>query len=362
MINTDQISPQVLKNCDISDAKHAGLYSICSLALRLRDLYKWEKRLDPWVEKDSSEILEWIGLKEDLWTHLDGHHYSRLFIDGKYFDPFDTVNINNMLAPLGILYGAGYATSLKPTFFLAVIEKELTIENIQVFVLGRELARDLLTLPALSQDGQVVFRKESARLFLWDQLVYLKKSGQPFLWYALKKCGIETTNPKILRQHLTSLLDFYQYTYIYHELGEIKDSDFDTNLWREIIAAYPHSIVEYFARTIKDLLADTNAFGTLHHMVREQKDISLGLYAAFFDGLARSLFPELREAFKYFSMSGDWEEIKKAVTIGYDTARRNTDMMIDLYHESLDREDARWIEKKIESHIHRLQNHPQQKK
>ena len=65
-----EIASQVLENCSISDSRHAGLYSICGLALRLRDLYKWEKGLDPWVEKDSSEILEWIGKKEEKWEDL----------------------------------------------------------------------------------------------------------------------------------------------------------------------------------------------------------------------------------------------------------------------------------------------------
>ena len=58
---------QVLQNCDISDAYHSGLYSICGLALRLRDLYKWEQGLDPWDERDSSEILDWIESKENKW-------------------------------------------------------------------------------------------------------------------------------------------------------------------------------------------------------------------------------------------------------------------------------------------------------
>ena len=48
---------QVLHNCTISDSHHAGLYSICGLALRLRDLYKWEKGLDPWVAWLKERIL-----------------------------------------------------------------------------------------------------------------------------------------------------------------------------------------------------------------------------------------------------------------------------------------------------------------
>jgi len=37
MIEIDTFARQVLKNCEISDAQHAGLFSICGLALRLRD-------------------------------------------------------------------------------------------------------------------------------------------------------------------------------------------------------------------------------------------------------------------------------------------------------------------------------------
>ena len=60
----------VLNNCDVSDARHAGAYSICGLALRLRDLYKWENDLDPWIEKDSAQILDWIDAKEKKWETL----------------------------------------------------------------------------------------------------------------------------------------------------------------------------------------------------------------------------------------------------------------------------------------------------
>jgi len=71
MLNIDDITRQVLYNCDISYAYHAGLFSICGLALRLRDLYKWEKGLPAWEESDSSEVLEWIENKKlvdlNLW-------------------------------------------------------------------------------------------------------------------------------------------------------------------------------------------------------------------------------------------------------------------------------------------------------
>jgi hypothetical protein len=65
MININDITRQVLHNCDISDAYHAGMFSICGLALRLRDLYKWERGLPPWEESDSAKVLEWIEAKEN---------------------------------------------------------------------------------------------------------------------------------------------------------------------------------------------------------------------------------------------------------------------------------------------------------
>jgi hypothetical protein len=43
MFGLDSIVRQVKRNCRISDFHHAGLYSVCGLALCLRDLYTWER-------------------------------------------------------------------------------------------------------------------------------------------------------------------------------------------------------------------------------------------------------------------------------------------------------------------------------
>ena len=141
MIDQDNIARQVLRNCEISDARHAGLFSICGLALRLRDLYKWEKGLDPWVEKDSSQILDWIGNKEEEWEKIAETLYLNLSINGREYEPFDTATINAILEPHHLFYGAGYARSLKPTFFLAAIEDKSKARQYPVYTLGRELAR-----------------------------------------------------------------------------------------------------------------------------------------------------------------------------------------------------------------------------
>ena len=353
MMNSEieTITRQVLHNCDISDAQHAGLYSTCGLALRLRDLYKWEHRLDPWEEKDTSEILDWIGEKEALWEKLANAKHTPITIGGKDFDLFDISAINAILEPLGVKYGAGYAFSLKPTFFLAEIESKDRRNGYTVYTLGRELARDLLTLPALTQEQQILLRTDSARLFLWDQMAYIKKSGRPALRFALEHCGLKKQNPQEMQQHLPAILAAQKDNYIYHEIGELSDSSFDPDIWRELIAAFPHSPVELLARGLKDLLADTHLGGTLHYLVENRKPAGLGLYVAFLDGMLKELFPQLRSAFNHFTKKHNWRIIRRAAIDGHRHAKKVMSEMIDLFQTGQKKKQLRWAKNQIERRL-----------
>ncbi len=343
-----RLARQVLKNCEISDARHAGLYSICGLALRLRDLYKWEKGLQPWEEKDSSEILNWIAAKEQLWEKLAPKKYADISIGGKHYDPFNTAQINAVLEPNGILYGAGYAYSLKPTFFLAAIKNKAQTDGYTVYTLERELARDLLTLPVLSQDNSILLRTDSARLFLWDQISFIKKSGRPALRFALENCGLNNEDSQTLQHQLPIILAAQKDNFIYHEIGEMRDSTFDPVIWRELIAAFPHSPIELLARAVKDLLADTTQHGTLSYLVRNRKAAALGFYVAFQDGLIKELFPELREAFRGFTKTRDWRMIEEAVATGYRNARNFTEKMVDIFQTGKQNQQMQWAKDEIE--------------
>ncbi len=345
------ITQQVRRYCDISDAQHAGLYSTCGLALRLRDLYKWEHALDPWQEKDTSEILDWIGEKEALWETLHDATYADLMIEGNRYDPFDTPAINAALAPYGLFYGAGYAFRLKPTFFLAEIDHNSHRNGYPVLTLGRELARDLLTLPALTQDQRILLRTDSARLFLWDQLTYIKKSGRSTLRFALAHCGLKRQDPEALQKHLPAILAAQEDNYIYHEIGELRDATFDADIWRELIAAFPHSPVELLARGLKDLLADTHPDGTIHHLVAKRNLAGLGLYAAFMDGMLKELFPQLREAFNDFTKSRNWRMIKEAAFEGYRRAKDYSSEMIQIFKAGKQKEQMQWAKRHIECRL-----------
>lgn len=345
------LTRQVLQNCDISDATHAGLYSICGLALRLRDLYKWENRLPPWEERDSSEILDWIDAKETRWETFAENEYAPLTVCGQTFDPFDADGVNAVLEPHRIYYGAGYAHRLKPTFFLAEVENKTRLNGYKIYTLGRELARDLLTIPAMSQNDSVLLRQESAGLFLWDKIFYIKKSGRPALNFALEHLGIAEKDPTLLHRHLPKIFAAVKDTYIYHELGELQDASFDRESWREIVAAFPFSPVEFIARALKDLLADTCEFGTLHHIIQKRQSAGLAFYVAFIEGLAKEFFPEIGIAFQEFAGSEDWRAIEQAVAQGYQNAQKHTHMILDIYRLGRDKGDLEWSEVEIQKRI-----------
>ena len=348
VFDLDSIVSQIQQNCNISDSRHAGLYSICGLALRLRDLYKWEKGLDPWVERESTEILEWIASKEEQWGDLLELDFNELTIDGSRYDPFDSTGINGVLNPHGFFYGAGYVHSLKPSFFMGVLEDVKQVDGYTVYILGREFARDLLTIPALSQNNCIVVRQESAKLFLWDLMLFTKKSGREALNFGLKNYGLKRKDSEAVQRNLARISAAETETFLYHELGELRDTCFEPTIWKEIIATFPHTPIELLARSVKDILADTNEFGTLRHIVEKRKAASLGFYVAFFDGLRKELFPELTEAFKEFALTLSWPVIEEAIAIGYKTAKGYAKSLSSLFQQGKAKNDMKWVEKEIE--------------
>jgi hypothetical protein len=99
------------------------------------------------------------------------------------------------------------------------------------------------------------------------------------------------------------------------------------------------------------MLADTNEYGRLQYIAREEKRVSLALYVAFLDGLRKQLFPELNEAFREFVGTGNWGVIQDARLRGYDTARRHAEVITRLYRQGAERHDMAWAQKQIEEQL-----------
>ena len=351
MPDLDELIRDVRRNCDISDARHAGVFSVCGLALRLRDLFKWERGLAPWEEGDPAEVLDWIGVREEYWETLAGCDYAALRLDGRSWEPFDTAGVNSVLSARGLYYGAGYGRGLKPTFFLATVEDRREIEGCSVYVLGRERARDLQTLPALSQGRTILLRRESAHRFLWDQISYVAPSSRRELQAAMHACGITDYRPSALRNDLHQLLRVQEALHLHHEIGEIHETEFGQGLWQEIIATFPLTRVELLARRVKDLLADTHPSGTLRWVLRERSLAGLALHAAFADRVTRALFPGLTACLESVLLTGDWSAVSQAADAGHGAAARHAAAISEIFCDGKRRNDLSGVEARIERRL-----------
>jgi hypothetical protein len=305
----------VQRNCDISDARDNGIYSICTLVLKLRNLYKWEHGLEPWQEPASAELLEWIEARENFWKTIADKPFEPLPVNGLRINPWDADAVNTMLTDSGLVYGAGYGRSMKAVFFVAELLRQETVEGCPVLVLGREKATELASPFAMLQDGVITIRRSPLRLFFWDHIQDIRASSRISLLHALERYGVladGTLSQQAARQKLDAIVDGEIPMFIYHEVGEMLESTLDSDTLKTMIGSFPDSAIEFVGRAIKDILADTHPRGMISFIIREQREASLGFYAGFLDGVRKVLFPEMPAAFQQFLRDRDWQGIERA--------------------------------------------------
>ena len=303
-------------NCSISDARDNGIYSICTLVLKLRNLYKWEHGLEPWVEPDSPVLLDWIAAKEEYWESIHAEPFLPIPINDENIDPFLLSPVNSFLSGENLVYGAGYGRSMKAVFFMAEILEERFVEDCHTLILGKEKARELSSPFAMLQDGIIYIRKEPLRFFFWDQIQEINPScriamQQALASYGFIKDGCSLDRVKLIA-HFDEIIEEELDIFIYHEVGERQENMLDSHVLRNIIAAFPASALELLARAVKDILADTHPRGLLSHIAGKEKKSSLGFYISFLDGMRKILCPELTDAAKLFWDNGDWSLLERA--------------------------------------------------
>jgi hypothetical protein len=344
----------VKHNCDISDARDNGIYSICTLVLKLRNLYKWEKGLEPWQEPDSPVLLDWIAAKEEYWETIKDKPFSRIPINGEDVDPFLLTIINEYLSSGNHIYGAGYGRSMKAVFFIAEVLEGRTVEGCQTLILGEEKVRELSGPFAMLQDGVIYIRKEPLRFFFWDQIQEVNSSSRIAMQQALACYGLSNGACSSDRQKLIemfdTIIDQELEIFIYHEVGESQKNSLNSKVLKKTISAFPGSALELVARAVKDILADTHPKGLLCHILAREKKSSLGFYVSFLDGMRKHLFPEISEASQQFWESGDWSLIEKARqksrTRNEEIAGRLQQLSLRIDKDSPEKNQI-WVEKNV---------------
>lgn len=311
MRNLPQLASAVQRNCDISDARHAGDYGLCTFLLKMREYYRWENELPFAGTLPRDELGDWLKAREQAWDHIEGDAFAPLPLVRGELDPFEAEAANRELLPQGCVYGAGYGHLHKPVFFLGRLLRVEQRAGFTILISSCEYARELAAPPAMLQGRTIYVRQESVRRYLWEKIEewQWRKQGNAMA-RALAGYGFSVGFESALARMADNEIE----TMILHELGEANAGELLGAAWGEMAVSVARSRAEPVARAVRDLLAD--CLSTLPMLLEQAALPSLHFYFATFDAPRRQLFPEALAAYEQFSRSGDLDPLRQVASEG----------------------------------------------
>ena len=308
MRNLPQLASTVQRNCDISDARYAGDYGLCTFLLKMREYYRWENELPLSRTLARDDIGDWLTTREQMWDRIEADVFAPLPLACGALDPFDAVAANRELVPQGCVYGAGYGRFHKPVFFLGRLLRVEQRARYTVLISSCEYARELAAPPAMLQGWTIHVRQESVRRYLWEKIEewQWRKQGSAM---ARALAGYDFSAD--FESALERMADNEIETMVLHELGEAMAGELLGAAWEELAVSVARSRAEPVARAVRDLLAD--CLSTLPVLLERAALPALHFYFATFDAPRRQLFPQAVVAYEQFSRSGDLDPLRQIV-------------------------------------------------
>ena len=265
----------VQRNCDVSDARHAGDYGLCTFLLKMREYYRWESELPFARPLDREALGEWLDGRERLLGRLEESALEPLPL-GDGLDPFEAEAANRTLVPRGLVYGAGHGRFGKPVFFLGQLARVEERAGLTLVVSSCEYARELAAAKRL----------------------------------ALAGCDFETDTQAALER----LARREEESMILHEIGEAMAGDLLGEGWNDVTRSLARTPAEPVARAVRDLLAD--CLSTLPGLIARPDRSALHFHFATYDAPRRQLFPQALEAYDAFVRDGTDDRLRDAVAEG----------------------------------------------
>jgi hypothetical protein len=297
--NLPELAEAVQRNCDISDARYAGDYGMCTFLLKMREYYRWEQELPLTRPLPRAELGDWLSAREAAWRELESEDFGPLPLESGAADPLAADEANRELLPRGLVYSAGYGRFGKPVFFLGALARVEEREGRRVIISSCEYARELAAPPAMLQGRTIYVRLESVRRYLWEKIEewQWRKSDNRM---ARALAGYDfVADPE---GALARMADNEMESMILHELGEARAGELLGAAWEDMIASVARTPAEAQARAVRDLLAD--CLSTLPALIARENVPALHFHFATFDAPRRELFPQALEAYGDFLRSG----------------------------------------------------------
>ena len=309
--NLPALAEAVQRNCDISDARYAGDYGMCTFLLKMREYYRWEHELPFTHALPRAALGDWLSAREAEWGSLESEEFGPLPLESGAADPLAADEANRELLPQGLVYSAGYGRFEKPVFFLGALARVEEREGCRVIVSSCEYARELAAPPAMLQGRTIYVRLESVRRYLWERIEewqWRKAGGR----LARALAGYDfVADPEAA---LARMAENETESMILHELGEARAGELLGPRWQEMIASVARTRAEAHARAVRDLLAD--CLSTLPALVARGNLPALHFHFATFDAPRHERFPQALEGYEAFLRSGSLAPIARAAREG----------------------------------------------
>ena len=316
----------VQHNCHISDANHAGGYTMCIYLLKMREYYRWEQQKQQTSKLESSHVGNWLRERETLWDDLESKSFEKISINNQQFDPFDAQAINTLINQDGLVYSAGLGFRLTPHFFLAELESQKQYNNYTVYITAKEHARDLTSPPAMTLGNTIFIRRESVKRMLWERYEqWLWSKPDNAMKNAINCYDFENDIDTALNQMTDNEIE----NILLHEIGEVQAGEILQEQWEQLITDLPSTQAEIMLRAIRDHLADS--LSTLPSILHSENKASIHFYFANLTNMRKHLSPSLLEAYNNWLKSNDLSELKKLTTLSRAHWTELTKNILELY-------------------------------
>jgi hypothetical protein len=311
MRNLPELASVVQQNCDISDARYAGEFGLCTFLLKMREYYRWENELPFTRSLPKDELGDWIGAREETWDSIETQEFAPLPLAQGELDPFDADAANDELLPGGCVYSAGFGRFHKPVFFLGRLLRREERAGFTIIVSSCEYARELAAPPAMLQGRTIFVRQESVRRYLWEKIEEWRWRSQG---HAMARTLASYDFVADTDAALQRMADHEMESMILHELGEAAAGDLLGEAWGPMVVAVARTRAEPVVRAVRDLLAD--CLSTLPAMLERADLPALHFHFASFDAPRRQLFPQALAAYDIFLRHGTLEPLWGVVREG----------------------------------------------
>jgi len=292
-------------NCHISDARHAGDYTLCVYLLKMREYYRWENNIPFSTKLSNREVTAWLTQREAHWDTLEGRSFEDIPVPGSRHDPFDTTTINSSLNARGFTYSSGYGRNMKPVFFFADLERRETHDGYTLLVAGREYARDLAAPPAMSRERTIFIRRESLRRMLWEKIEEWRWNKPANAMRNAIRC-YDFDNA--VEKSLEAMTETELHSAMLHEIGEVEAGNLLGDEWEVMLAELPPSKAEIMLRAVRDHLADSLV--TLPSLLENVEPAALHFFIGNMSNMRKALFPALVSAYDDWLSSGNTRKLQ----------------------------------------------------